>query len=191
MVLVTNLVDAAVSGLLLLVWARATGVGSAGLGTVVALFGAGAVCGAALLTAFAPRLPRRRTFAWAFLVAGAPRLLALVLPLPFAAVLIVWAVAGLAAGAINPVLSAAQYDTIPPRLLARVLAAVNAIAWAGIPFGALLAGIGAELVGLTPTLLVLAAVYALATIDPFIRRSWRAMDRRPSAADCDPTPVEP
>ena len=190
MVLVTNAVDAAVSGLLLLVWARSTGVGSAGLGTVAALFGAGAVCGAALLTAFAPRLPRRRTFAFAFLVAGAPRLLALALPIPFTAVLAVWAVAGLAAGAINPVLSAAQYDTIPPRLLARALAAVNAIAWAGIPFGALLAGIGTDLAGLTPTLLVLAGIYAIATIDPFIRRSWRAMDRKARLPDRDPAPVD-
>jgi MFS family permease len=190
MVLVTNLIDAAVSGLLLLVWARSTGVGSAALGSVAAIFGAGAVCGAALLTAFAPRLPRRRTFAWAFLIAGAPRLLVLALPVPFTAVLVVWAVAGLAAGAINPILSAAQYDTIPPRFLARALAAVNAIAWAGIPFGALIAGIGTDLAGLTPTLFVLAGIYAVATVDPFVRRSWHAMDRRPSPTVPGPTPVE-
>ncbi|HEY8319399.1 MAG TPA: hypothetical protein VIG76_11255, partial [Amnibacterium sp.] len=83
----------------------------------------------------------------------------------------------LAAGAINPALATAQYAAIPERLLARALAAVNAIAWAGIPLGALLAGAVVNLVGLVPTLLVLGAVYGLVTLDPFLRRSWRAMDR--------------
>ncbi|HEY8318822.1 MAG TPA: MFS transporter, partial [Amnibacterium sp.] len=140
MVLFTNLVDAAVSGLLLLLWARSTGVGTAGLGVVLAVFGVAALTGAAVYATVGPRLPRRWTFATAFLITGAPRLLALALPLPFWAVLVVWAVGGLAAGAINPALATAQYAAIPERLLARALAAVNAIAWAGIPLGALLAG---------------------------------------------------
>jgi predicted MFS family arabinose efflux permease len=177
MVLFTNLVDAAVSGLLLLLWARSTGVGTAGLGVVLAVFGLAALTGATLYAVVGPRLPRRWTFATAFLVTGAPRLLALALPLPFWAVLVVWAVGGLAAGAINPALATAQYAAIPERLLARALAAVNAIAWAGIPLGALLAGAVVNLVGLVPTLLVLGAVYGLVTLDPFLRRSWRAMDR--------------
>jgi MFS family permease len=182
MLVVTNFADAAVSGLLLLVWARTTGVGSTGLGVVVGAFGAAAVVGAALFTALGPRLPRRRTFAWSFLIAGAPRLLALALPLPYGAVVAVWVVSGIGAGALNPALAAAQYAAIPPRLLARVLAAVNAAAWAGIPLGGLVAGVAVDTIGLVPALVALAVLYAAATLDPFVRRSWRAMDRPASTS---------
>ena len=181
MLVVTSFVDAAVSGLLLLMWARTTGVGAPGLGVVAAAFGAAAVVGAGLYTTFGPRLPRRRIFAWSFLVAGAPRLLALALPLPFGVVVAVWVVSGIGAGALNPALAAAQYATIPPRLLARVLAAVNAAAWAGIPLGGLVAGIGVDTIGLIPALVALAVLYAAATLGPFVRPSWRAMDRTSSA----------
>jgi MFS family permease len=192
MLVVTNFADAAVSGLLLLVWARTTGVGSPGLGVVVAAFGAAAVVGAALFTALGPRLPRRRTFAWSFLVAGAPRLLVLALPLPFWAVVAVWVVSGLGAGALNPALAAAQYAAIPPRLLARVLAAVNAAAWAGIPLGGLVAGLGVDTIGLVPALLALALLYAAATLAPFIGPSWRAMDRAaPARRPQEDAPLNP
>ncbi|MDH2444933.1 MFS transporter [Amnibacterium sp. CER49] len=182
MVLFTNFADAAVGGLLLLVWARATGVGTPGLGIVSAVFGIGAVAGATAFAAIGARLPRRRTFAVAFLVAGAPRLLALALPLPFWTVLVVWGVGGLFAGALNPLLATAQYSAIPEHLLARALAAVNAVAWAGIPLGALVAGLVVERVGLVPTLTGFALLYLVVTLDPFVRRSWRAMDREPAPA---------
>jgi MFS family permease len=177
MVLFTNFVDAAVSGLLLLLWAQARYGGTARLGVVVAVMGAGAVAGAALMAAQGGRLPRRWTYAVAFLVAGAPRLVVLALPAPYWSVLVVWGAAGLAAGAINPVLGAVQYDLIPRRLQARVLSAVNGIAWAGIPFGALLAGVLVTATDLTTSLVVGAVCYAVVTLDPFLRSVWSGMDR--------------
>lgn len=181
MVLVTNLVDAAISGLLLLVWARER-YGSAGpVGIVGAAIAGGAVVGALVMTAVGQRLPRRWTFAVGFLAAGAPRLVILAVPVPLWVVVAVWAVSGLGAGVVNPTLGAAEYDTIPRRLQARVLSALGGIAWAGIPFGALLAGVLVDAVGLQTALIVGAAVYGLATLDPFLRPAWRLMDRRPSA----------
>ena len=101
------------------------------------------------MVAISARLPRRWTFAVAFLLAGAPRFVVLAVPVPFAIVLAVWALSGLACGAINPILGAAEYEAVPRALQARVLAMVGALAWAGIPFGALLAGVLVNATSLT------------------------------------------
>lgn len=182
MVLFTNFADAALSGLLLLLWAQHRYGGTSRLGVVVAVMGAGAVAGSALVAARGDRLPRRWTFAVAFAVTGAPRFVVLALPVPLWAVLAVWGLAGLAAGTINPLLGAAEYETVPRPLQARVLSSVGGIAWAGIPFGALLAGVLVNATSLTTALLVGAAVYALATLDPFLRPAWAAMNRPPGQA---------
>jgi len=188
MVFFTNLADAAMSGLLLLLWADQHGANTGRLGLVIAVFGVGAVTGTAVMAGYAPRLPRRWTFAAAFLLTGAPRFLILVLPVPFGAVLAVWALSGLGAGAINPLLSAAEYDAIPRPLQARVLSTVGALAWAGIPFGALLAGALVNLTNLRTTLLIGAAFYLAATLDPFLRPSWALMNRS-AAAPAGTAPV--
>jgi MFS family permease len=153
---------------------------------ISAVFGAAAVAGTAVMVAVAGRLPRRWTFAVAFLVGGAPRFAVLALPAPFAVVLAVWGLSGLACGAINPVLGAAQYEVIPRALQARVLATVNALAWAGIPFGALLAGALVEATGLGTALAVGAVLYLAATLDPFLRRSWDLMNRPAPAEVAEP-----
>ncbi|HST47666.1 MFS transporter [Jatrophihabitans sp.] len=177
MVLFTNLADAAMSGVLLLLWAERH-YGSAGrVGVISGVFGAAAVAGTMVMVAIGSRLPRRWTFAVAFLVGGAPRFVVLALPAPFAVVLAVWGLSGLTCGAINPVLGAAEYQVIPRALQARVLATVNALAWAGIPFGALLAGALVEATGLGTALAVGAVLYLAATLDPFLRRSWDLMNR--------------
>lgn len=177
MVAFTNFADAAMSGLLLILWAQHRYGTTSRLGVVVAVFGAGAVAGTALIAAHGARLPRRWTFGVAFAVAGAPRFVVLALPAPFWTVLAVWGLAGLAAGAINPLLGAAEYETVPRPLQARVLGAVGGIAWAGIPFGAVLAGVLVDATSLTTALTVGATVYALATLDPFLRPAWALMNR--------------
>lgn len=183
MVLFTNLVDAAMSGLLLLLWAQRH-YGSAGrVGVIAAVFGVGAVAGTAVMVAIDGRLPRRWTFAVAFLLGGAPRFAVLALPVSFPVVLAVWAVSGVACGAINPVLGAAQYEVIPRALQARVLSTVNALAWAGIPFGALLAGALVDAAGLRTALVVGGALYLVVTLDPFLRRSWDLMNRAEQPAE--------
>ena len=182
MILVTNFADAALSGLLLLLWAQHRYGGTSRLGVIVAVMGAGAVAGSAQVAARGDRQPRRWTVAVAYAVAGAPRFVVLALPAPLWAVLVVWGVAGLAAGTINPLLDAAEYETVPRPLQARVLASVGGIAWAGIPFGALLAGVLVDATSLTTALIVGAAVYGLATLDPFLRPAWALMNRPADSA---------
>lgn len=178
MILFTNFADAAMSGLLLLLWAQHRYGNTGRLGIVIAVMAGGAVVGSALVAARGAHLPRRWTFAVSFALAGAPRFVILALPTPFWAVLAVWGVAGLAAGTINPLLSAAEYETVPRPLQARVLSSVGGLAWAGIPFGALLAGVLVNATSLTTALVVGAVVYGVATLDPLLRPAWALMNRR-------------
>jgi MFS family permease len=184
MVLFTNFADAAMSGLFILLWTERHYGSSTRVGIIAAVFGLGAVAGTAAMVAISHRLPRRWTFAVSFLLAGAPRFVVLAVPVPFGVVLVVWGFSGLAAGAINPLLAAAEYEAVPRALQARVLAMVGALAWAGIPFGALLAGVLVNATSLTTGLVVGALLYVMVTLDPFVRPSWRLMNR----PDCETVP---
>lgn len=177
MIIVTNLLDQAFASVLLPVWVREKLGSPVALGTFGACFGLGAVGGNALMAWLGPRLPRRLPFAISFLVGGAPRFLALALLGQLPPVLMVALLAGLGAGGINPALGAAEYERVPPRLQARVLGAVGALAWLGIPFGGLLGGGLLESFGLRAALLVCGAVYFLATLAPFVFPAWRQMER--------------
>lgn len=175
-----NLADAAMTGLLLLLWADRGTAGTTGLGFVSAAFAGGAVVGALMQAAFGTAGRRRKTFTWSLLICGAPRYVALALPLPLPLVIVIWAVSGVGEGAINPIVSAAQYEVIPRRLQARVIAATRAIAYAGIPIGPL---VGAGLVGtlgFSATLWVLAVSYAVVSLSPFFVRGWKLLDPVPA-----------
>ena len=183
LVLVTNLLDQAVGSVLTPVWAKEVTGSSVVLGLMLGCFGVGAVLGNALLTWLAPRLPRRTTFAWSFLLASAPRLFAMALLSSVAPVLVFFFLGGLAAGSINPILGAVEYERVPRHLQARVLGALGALAWAGIPVGGLVGGFAVEHIGLRTSLAVVAGAYLLATLSPFVFPVWRGMDRSPQRAD--------
>ncbi|MFC8657554.1 MFS transporter [Streptomyces parvus] len=111
------------------------------------------------------------------LLAGAPRFLVLALDAPLGVVLAVFAVSGFGAGFINPVLGAVLVERVPRRMLGRVNALGDSLAWSGIPLGGLLAGAAVTAAGLTPVLLVCGAAYFLTTTLAGLRPEWRAMDR--------------
>ncbi|HET7636237.1 MAG TPA: MFS transporter [Candidatus Limnocylindria bacterium] len=183
MVFVTNLIDAASGSVLLPVWGDERLGSPVGIGLISGVFGLGAVTGNAVLTWLAPKLPRRMVYGVGFLIGGAPRYLAMALFSTVEPMLVVAFVAGFGAGSINPILGAVEFERIPRHLQARVLGAVGAMAWAGIPIGGLLAGALVEAIGLTPTLLAAGAIYLAATLAPFIFPAWREMDRRPAAVE--------
>ncbi len=189
MVLVTNLLDQAYSVVLVPVWVRDELGSPLGLGLIGGVFGIGAVTGSALFAWLGPRLPRRRSFAWGFLVAGAPRFAVLALAVTLPPVLAVSLLAGLGVGAINPALSSTEYERVPRHLQARVLGALGALAWAGIPLGGLVGGLAVDTLGLTASAVVLGAVYLVATLSPFVMPVWREM-ARPPAAGTEPEGAE-
>jgi MFS family permease len=183
MVLVTNLLDQATGSVFNPVWAKDVTGSSVTLGLMLGVWGIGAVVGNAVLTWLGPRLPRRRTYAWCFLLAGSPRLFAMALLSSVAPVLVVFVLGGFAAGGINPILGAVEYERVPRHLQARVLGALGALAWAGIPVGALAGGIAVEHLGLRTSLAIAGLLYLVTTLSPFVFPAWRAMDRDATAAD--------
>ncbi|MEU3574833.1 MFS transporter permease [Streptomyces sp. TSRI0445] len=174
---ITNLLDAAMTTLMVPVWAGESGQGPAAIGLVSTAMGAAAAVGSLIAAMAAHRLPRRAVFLLGFLLAGAPRFLVLAVDAPLAVVLAVFAVSGFGAGFINPVLGAVLVERVPRRMLGRVNALGDSLAWSGIPLGGLLAGAAVTAAGLTPVLLACGAVYFLTTTLAGLRPEWRAMDR--------------
>ncbi|GAA4139748.1 hypothetical protein [Leifsonia shinshuensis] len=70
---------------------------------------------------------------------------------------------------------------MPALLQTRVLGAMKASAYLGVPLGSLLGGVLAQGVGLTWACVGAGAVMLLATITPLVFPVWRQLDR-PSAA---------
>ncbi|MFI0148969.1 MFS transporter [Streptomyces globisporus] len=174
---ITNLLDAAMTTLMVPVWAGESGQGPAAIGLVSTAMGAAAAVGSLIAAMTAHRLPRRAVFLLGFLLAGAPRFLVLAVDAPLAVVLAVFAVSGFGAGFINPVLGAVFVERVPRRMLGRVNALGDSLAWSGIPLGGLLAGAAVTAAGLTPVLLACGAAYFLTTTLAGLRPEWRAMDR--------------
>ncbi|MFE9612172.1 MFS transporter [Streptomyces sp. NPDC006012] len=175
MVGITNLLDAGFSSVLLPVWAKESGGGAGAIGLLGSVSGVAAVAGSLIAALAAPRLPRRAVFFIGFLLAGAPRFLVLASGAPLGAVLAVFAVSGFGSGFINPVLGAVLLERVPRRLLGRVNALGDALAWAGIPLGGLIAGAAVTSAGLVPVLLVGGAAYFLTTNLTALRPEWREM----------------
>ena len=177
MVGITNLLDAAFASVLMPVWAKASGNGPAVIGLTASVMGAAAVGGSLIAAMAAHRLPRRVVFFTGFLLAGAPRFLILACDAPLGAVLAVFAISGFGAGFLNPVLGAILFERVPRRILGRVNALGDSLAWAGIPLGGLIAGAAVASVGLSPVLLASGAAYFLTTSLTGMRPEWREMDR--------------
>ncbi len=186
MVSLTNLLDAAMSGVLLPVWARDSGNGPAMIGILGSSFSALAVAGSLTATAYSHRLPRRLVFLVGFLLGGAPRFVVLALDAPVWAIVTVYVVGGFGCGFLNPIIGAIFYERTPRELLGRANALGDAVAWAGIPFGGLVAGGLIAFVGLAPALMACGAVYFLATTLPGLQREWRDMDQRRVPAEVAP-----
>jgi predicted MFS family arabinose efflux permease len=134
-------------------------------------------------------MPRRLVFFLAFLFAGAPRFVVLALGLPLPVIAAVFLCNGFASGFINPILGAIDYERIPRHMLGRVGAIGDALCWAGVPLGGLLAGAVVGAAGLVPALLVAGIAYALVTNLTGLRPEWRTMDRRPAEPEAT-TPAD-
>jgi MFS family permease len=177
MVGTTNLLDQALSSVLIVVWARSQGGGAGLIGLVAASMGSGAVIGALTAASIGHRLPRRATFGWSFFLVGAPRFLALGLGAPWWVLLPVLFVGGLGVGTINPILGAVEIERIPEHLRARVLTLLTSATAVLVPFGGLVGGLLSDRFGIRAALLTCGAVYTSATLLPLFRPEWKEMDR--------------
>ncbi|TFC23663.1 MFS transporter [Cryobacterium glucosi] len=179
LVLVTNVFDAARGSSLLPLYAHDSLGGAAAFGVLVAVMGGGALLGTVVFGFFAHRLPRRVTFSVCFALAGGPSLFAFAAGLPFPWLIAATALSGVAAGAINPILGTVELERVPEGMRARVFGLINAGAWAGVPAGALLGGIGADTVGLQASFFIIGVLYVVVTLLPLGIPVFREMEPRP------------
>ena len=113
MIAVTNLLDAAVGAVLLPVWIKDHGFGPGHTSLILTSFGVTATLFALLASAVGERIPRKLVFTLAFLICGAPRFVVMAFDAPVWALMAVYAVGGIGAGFINPVLGALFIERIP------------------------------------------------------------------------------
>ncbi|MGW5194139.1 MFS transporter [Kribbella sp. NPDC004138] len=191
MIAVTNLLDAATSTVLLPVWIKEHGYGPGHTSLILTSFGATATLFALLASAIGDRIPRKLVFTVAFLIAGAPRFVAMATDVPIWSLMAVYAVGGIGAGFINPVLGAIQIERIPGHLLGRVNSLSNAACWTGVPLGGVVAGAAVTAIGLAPALLAGGVIYLIATMSPVLigrHEKWRAT---PGPTDPPGTAADP
>jgi MFS family permease len=183
LVLVTNLFDAARASSMVPLYANERLGGAGALGLVVAVMGGAALVGNVAFGFVAHRVPRRVTFALCFALAGGPPNAAFALQAPLPVLVAAVAVAGLAAGSLNPILGAVEFERVPEHLRGRVFGLINAGAWAGVPLGALLGGIAVDTIGFAVAFGFVAVAYTLVTLTPLTGGTWRQMERaRPGPA---------
>jgi MFS family permease len=176
----TNLLDQALTSVLLPVWAHDRVHRAVAIGLVGGVLGLGLLGGVLLSAWLAPRLPRRMIYAIGQFIGASPPFFALAAWASLTPVLPIVLVCGVSGGVLNPISGAVMYERIPSELQARVLGAIKAIAWLGIPLGSLFGGLLAQTTGLTAALVTSGSVMLLVTLAPFVFPSWRGLDRQPT-----------
>lgn len=177
MVLVTNMLDAGMGGVLMPVYADRVLDSVVALGLMSGAMGATAFAGTLVFAWIGHRLPRVSTLVAGFTLGGPSRFFLLAALPGVGPVIAGFAIAGLGIGPINPILGTLQYERVPERLRARVFGAVSAGVMAGAPLGALLGGACVELVGLRPTFVAFGLVYLACTLSPLVVPAWRGAGR--------------
>ncbi len=186
LIFMTNLFDQAYGAVFVPVWVRDT-LGNAGaLGFMGGAFGFGAVVGNVVYAALQQRLSRFATLGVCFLLGGSSRLFALALTDGLWVAVSVSFAAGILMSTVNPILSSTAYERVPQEMHGRVLGAIGALTWAGIPIGGVLAGWAVEAIGLVAALLCAATGYLLVTLLPFVFPVWRQLDDRRPARSAEP-----
>lgn len=178
MVLITNMLDAAMGGVLMPVYADRVLDSVVALGLMGGAMGATAFAGTLVFAWIGQRLPRVSTLVAGFTLGGPSRFFFLASMPGIGPAIAGFAIAGIGIGPINPILGTLQYERVPERLRARVFGAVTAGVMAGAPVGALLGAGLVELVGLRETFLVFGTIYLACTLSPLFVPAWRDANRR-------------
>ncbi|WP_353946102.1 MFS transporter [Streptomyces sp. HUAS MG91] len=176
-----SLLDTAYTSVLLPLWAEHSGRNSSAVGLLGGVLTGCALGGSALAAWCAHRFSRRMLFLICFLLAGAPRFLVLGSGGSLTVAAAVIACAGLAQGFLNPLLGAVVLERIPRPMLGRVGGVADALMYAGIPFGGLLAGIAVAAADVQTVLLCAGCGYLLIAMVSGLMPQWLAMDSRTEA----------
>ncbi len=180
-VMVTNFLDSPLLGVVLPVYVKEVYGSSIELGLLFGIFGGAALLGAIGYGMIGPRLPRRLTFAVAFVIVGLP-FWVLALQPPFGIALVAFFVVGLAAGPINPIISTVIFERVPRHVRGRVMSSITAAAFVAMPLGMLVFGFISQQFGVITAIVIIAASYLAVTLVTFVNPAYREMDRPPGGA---------
>lgn len=178
-VTLTNMLDS-VSIVALPVLASRVYGSAVSLGLMTGVMGAGAVLGALAFSAIGHRVSRRLVFCGGFLAITIWYPAGAAFP-PLAILLGVMAVAGFAAGPLNPVIQTVFFERVPDGMRGRVFGVTQALAWMAMPLGVLVAGPLIEAVGLRATFWIVGSAYLCVTLAAFFLPALRGLDGQPPA----------
>lgn len=193
LVMFMNFIDQGFFAVLLPLVAKGDLNGAGDLGLLIGAFGFGALTGTLVYGAAGKHFSRRRTLIVSLIAIGVPRFVVFASGAPLEILVIVVALTGLAAGPVNPILSAVFYERLPPEMRGRVLGLMRASLYGAIPLGSLAAGFAAGTFGLTSVLLGSGVLYLLANI-ALLHPVWLGVERRPELLPPDrsgPAPTTP
>ncbi len=160
-VMTTNMIDAAWSGVTMPVYAQTLYGDALSLGLMIGVFGATALIGTLVYSWRGDKFSRRWVFIIGFMIVGTRFFLLLFYPsLPI--LLIILAMTGFAVGPVNPILSIISYERIPDHMRARVLGLISAGVLVAMPVGVLIAGYLLEFLGLTASLVIYGTIFIAA-----------------------------
>lgn len=177
----TNFLNGPLFAVILPVYIKDVFGSAAVLGTVAAVFGAGALTGALGYGAIGHRLPRRALWLTGFMLAALP-LWVILLTRDLSWLLAVAFVTGLATGPINPLLVTIRHERIPIDLRGRVFATFSAISAVATPVGMVVAGVAIQGLGLSTMLLGLAVLTQAVGLGMFFVAPFRQMGQPSPAA---------
>ena len=181
-VMLTNMIDAAMSGVTLPVFANEIYGGAFSLGLIIGIFGASALVGTLLYSWLGEKYSRRWVFTTAFIIIALRFFLFMLFP-SFWLLLIIMVITGLAAGPINPIISVISYQRIPAHMRARVFGFLSAGVLVAMPLGALVAGYLLEWVGLRWSFALYGLVYLLATGSLLFNPTSAEIDAPPNTGE--------
>lgn len=151
------------------------------LGTIFSVFSAGALIGGALFGVVGLRLSRRAVYLGSFALQAVAFLgWSLLPPLPYMVAFSF--LFGFAFGPLSPLLGTLGFERVPKDMRGRVFGMMDALGWIAMPLGPLVGGFTVEAVGLRPTFMTLAALYAGLSFIQFFSRTLRDMERPAGAS---------
>ena len=174
--ILTNMLDSASSAVVTPAYILQTYHSAIPFGLLYAALGGMGFVGTLIFAAIGHRLPRRLTFGISFVIGGALRFWILLIP-NFPIQLAWFALAGLAFGPINPLIFTVIQERTPREKLARIMGVGGAMVMAGMPLGALASGFVVTWIGLRATLIVMGAVYLLATLSILVNPKLKQMEK--------------
>ncbi len=175
-VFVTNLLDGAFFSVIEPAYIKQVFNSAIPLGLISAALGGAAFIGTIVFGSIGHRLPRRLTFGIAFIIGGALRFWVFLVPiLPI--LILAHVIAGLAIAPINPLIDTVTFERVPKEMRARVFGTITAGAFVGVPLGTASSGYVATFLGLRTTIIVMGAIYLLATLSLLVNPALKAMDK--------------